>query len=79
MCVSWSEPVVWEPQGQPREAGSPHFFGITLFIYLFFINFNWSVVSLQRRAAFCCPEEGISHMYSCIPSVLDFLSFQVTT
>ena len=59
--------------GSLEKQGVLTFFGVHFL--LFFINFNWSIVSLQRHAAFCCTEEGIRHTYSCIPSVLDFLPF----
>ena len=46
-------------------------------ISFFKINF-WSVVFLQYCVCLCCTSRWISHMYTYIPSLLDFSPIQVT-
>ena len=43
-----------------------------------FINFDWSTVALQCWVSFDCTAKGISHRYTHIPSLRDFLPSGVT-
>ena len=46
-----------------------------LYIYIF----NWSIIALHRCVSFCSTTKQISHKYTSIPSLLDFLPIRVIT
>ena len=43
----------------------------------FFFSY-WRIVDLQCSVSYCCKAKWISHMYTYIPSLLDFLTSQGT-